>query len=179
VKELRLRGLNDPVAAAPFLPVFMADYNRRFATPPAIAYDAHRPLRPEDNLEQLFTLQETRRISRQLTVHYKRDLYVLADTGANRRLRGATAVVHAAADGTVIIRANGQELPARLFPKDHSRIAPGAVIEHKQLDGVFAWIAAQQQARAAARLANPKISCREKHRIRTGAAPRIPAPPPP
>src|SRR5437773_9382944 len=35
VKELRLRGLNDPVAAAPFLPEFMADYNRRFAKPPA------------------------------------------------------------------------------------------------------------------------------------------------
>src|SRR5207247_8031501 len=35
VKELRLRGLHDPVAAAPFLPEFMADYNRRFAKPPA------------------------------------------------------------------------------------------------------------------------------------------------
>src|SRR5437773_7243163 len=33
VKELRLRGLNTPAAAEPFLPVFMADYNRRFATP--------------------------------------------------------------------------------------------------------------------------------------------------
>src|SRR5439155_9143612 len=58
VKELRLRGLDDPVAAAPFLPAFMADYNRRFAKPPAIAYDAHRPLRPADDLDQLFTLQE-------------------------------------------------------------------------------------------------------------------------
>jgi hypothetical protein len=37
----------------------------------------HRPLRPEDALGEVFTLQETRRISRQLTVHYKRDLYVL------------------------------------------------------------------------------------------------------
>jgi len=50
VKELRLRGLNDPGAATPFLPTFMADYNRRFAKPPAVAYDAHRPLRSEDDL---------------------------------------------------------------------------------------------------------------------------------
>src|SRR5213080_4492801 len=57
VKELRLRGLNDPAAAAPFLPVFMADYNRRFAKPPAVAHDAHRPLRPDDDLSELFTLQ--------------------------------------------------------------------------------------------------------------------------
>jgi hypothetical protein len=89
----------------------VADYDRRFAKPPAIAYDAHRPLRPADDLDQLSTLQETRRISRQLTVHYKRDLYVLEGTVANRRPRGATAVVHEAADGTVTIRANGQTSP--------------------------------------------------------------------
>ena len=49
VEELRSRGLNEPVAAAPFLPVFRADYNRRFAKSPAVAYDAHRPLRPDDD----------------------------------------------------------------------------------------------------------------------------------
>ncbi|HXJ34078.1 MAG TPA: ISNCY family transposase [Candidatus Eisenbacteria bacterium] len=174
VKELRLQGLHDPVAAAPFLPAFMADYNRRFAKPPAIAYDAHRPLRPADDLDQLFTLQETRRISRQLTVHYKRDLYVLADTVANRRLRGTTVTVHEAADGTVTLRANGQELTARLFPKDHACIDPGAIVEHKHLDGVFEWIATQQQQRDAARLAHPKISLREKQRIRAGAPSRSP-----
>jgi hypothetical protein len=60
VKELRLRGLHRPLRPAS-----------------ARRYDAHRPLRPEDALGEVFTLQETRRISRQLTVHYKRDLYVL------------------------------------------------------------------------------------------------------
>ena len=175
VKELRLRGLNDPVAAAPFLPEFMADYNRRFAKPPAVAYDAHRPLRPEDDLSALFTLQETRRISRQLTVHYKRDLYLLEDSVATRQLRGATATVSEAEDGTVTIRATSRLLPARLYPKDHAQLDPGAVVEHKHLDGVFAWIAAQQQQRDAGRLTNRKLSLREKHRIRTGSAPRIPA----
>src|SRR5207302_8393669 len=119
VKELRLRGLHEPVAAAPFLPEFMADYNRRFAKPPAVAYDAHRPLRPEDDLTQLFTLQETRRISRQLTVHYKRDLYVLEDTAATRRLRGATGVGSEAEGGTVTLRLNGRVLAARRYPTAH------------------------------------------------------------
>ena len=170
-----MRGLNDPAAAAPFLPLFIADYNRRFAKPPAVAYDAHRPLRPEDDLTQIFTLQATRRISRQLTVHYKRDLYVLEDAVTTRRLRGATAVVSEAEDGTVTIRANGRVLPARLHPKDHAHLDPGVVVEHRHLDGVFAWIAAQQQQRDAVRLTNRKLSLREKHRIRTGSAPRIPA----
>jgi Winged helix-turn helix len=175
VKELRLRGLNDPGAAAPFLPAFMTDYNRRFAKPPAVAYDTHRPLRSEDDLARIFTLQATRRISRQLTVHYKRDLYVLEDAVGTRRLRGATALVSEAEDGAVTIRANDRVLAARLYPKAHARIDPGAVVEHKHLAGVFEWIAAQQHERDAARLANRKISLREKHRIRAGSAPRIPA----
>jgi hypothetical protein len=70
-------------------------------------------------------------------------------------------------------------LPARLYPKDHAQLEPGAVVEHKHLDGVFAWIAAQQQERDVTRLANPKISQREKQRIRAGAAPRSPAASPP
>src|SRR5881409_1988286 len=175
VKELRLRGLNDPAAATPFLPIFMADYNRRFAKPPAVAYDAQRPLRPEDDLTQLFTLQETRRISRQLTVHYKRDLYVLDDTVATRRLRGATVVVSEAEDGTVTMRINGRVLAARLYPKDHAQLDPGVVVEHKHLDGVFAFIAAQQQQRDAAGLASPKLTRREKDRLHAGSALRAPA----
>src|SRR5437764_2453324 len=175
VKELRLRGLNDPVAAAPFLPEFMADYNRRFAKPPAVAYDAHRPLRPEDDLTGIFTLQVTRRISRQLTVHYKRDLYVLEDTVRTRRRRGATVVVSEAEGGTVTMRINGRVLAARLYPKDHAQLDPGVVVEHKHLDGVFAFIAAQQQQRDAARLASPKLTRREKDRLHAGLALRAPA----
>ena len=161
--------------AAPFLPEFMADYNRRFAKPPAVAYDAHRPLRPGDDLTQLFTLQETRRIGRQLTVHYKRDLYVLDDTVATRRRRGATVVVSEAEDGTVTMRINGRVLAARLYPKDHAQLDPGVVVEHKHLDGVFAFIAAQQQQRDAARLASPKLTRREKDRLHAGSALRAPA----
>ncbi|TMA46854.1 MAG: transposase family protein, partial [Deltaproteobacteria bacterium] len=101
VKELRLRGLSTPAAAEPFLPLFMADYNRRFATPARVAYDAHRPLLPSEDLTEIFTFQELRRITAQLTVNYKRGLYVLEDSVANRRLRRTTALVSEAADGTV------------------------------------------------------------------------------
>src|SRR5262245_51272854 len=59
------------------------------------------------------------------------------------------AIVSEAEDGTVTIRANGHVLPARLYPKDHAQLDPGAVVEHQHLDGVFDWIAAQQQQRDA------------------------------
>ena len=170
VKELRLRGLSTPAAAEPFLPVFMADYNRRFATPARVAYDAHRPLLPSEDLTEIFTFQELRRITAQLTVNYKRGLYVLEDSVANRRLRRTTALVSEAADGTVTIRGNGRVLAYRLHPRDHARLVPGVVVEHKHLDGVFAWIAAQQHDRDAARLANPKVTLRAKKRLRAAAS---------
>lgn len=162
VKELRLRGLNDPISATPFLPEFRADYNARFAKPPRVAYDAHRPLRPEEDLEQIFTWQETRQISRQLTVNYKRDLYIVEDSLENRRLRGKTVMISEDAQSRVTIRANGRVLAARRFAKDHAELDPGTVVDHKHLDGAFAWIAAQQPARDAARLASPKLTRREK-----------------
>ena len=108
-------------------------------------------------------------------MNYKRDLYVLEDAVGIRRLRGATALVSEAEDGAVTISANDRVLAARLYPKAHARIDPGAVVEHKHLAGVFEWVTAQQHERDVARLANRKISLREKQRIRAGSAPRIPA----
>ena len=140
-------------------------------SPPArVAYDAHRPLLPSEDLTEIFTFQEFRRVTAQLTVNYKRGLYVLEDSVENRRLRRMTALVSEAADGTVTIRGNGRVLAYRLHPRDHAQLVPGVVVEHKHLDGVFAWIAAQQHERDAARLANPKVTLRTKKRLRAAAS---------
>jgi hypothetical protein len=45
----------------------MADYNARFAKPPANGKDLHRPLRDDDNLEDAFAWKEERTLSRALT----------------------------------------------------------------------------------------------------------------
>ena len=85
-------------------------------------------------------------------------------------------VVSEAEDGTVTMRINGRVLAARLYPKDHAQLDPGVVVVHKHLDGVFAFIAAQQQQRDAARLASPKLTRREKDRLHAGSAPAGPRP---
>ena len=171
VQELRLRGISRPAEAAPFLPIFLADHNRRFAIPPRVAHDAHRALHPDDDLTQIFTLQEPRLITTQLTVNYKRGRYLREDTVENRRLRRTSALVSEAADGPVTIRGDGRVLPYRLHPRDQAVLVPGVVVAHEHLDGAFAWIAAQQRARNAARLANPKITRRAKQRLQTAMAP--------
>ena len=77
VKELRLRAISDIDAANAFAPAFLADYNRRFARAPRSEHDAHRPLLPSHDLDRIFSWQETRRVSKSLTLNDKRVLYVL------------------------------------------------------------------------------------------------------
>jgi hypothetical protein len=51
VKELRLAGAATLAQGNALLPGFIADYNARFAKPPADKKDLHRPLRAGDDLE--------------------------------------------------------------------------------------------------------------------------------
>lgn len=53
VKELRLHGINSMEAANRFAPIFMADFNARFGKTPRSEFDAHRPLRGDENLARI------------------------------------------------------------------------------------------------------------------------------
>ena len=48
VKEMRLRGIDTVAAGNAFLPIFMADYNTRFAKAPFDERDLHRPVCTEN-----------------------------------------------------------------------------------------------------------------------------------
>src|SRR3954468_7246004 len=80
VKELRLAGASSLAEGNALLPAFMADYNARFAKPPANGKDLHRPLRDEDKLEDAFAWKEERTLSRALTLQYDKVVFVLAPT---------------------------------------------------------------------------------------------------
>ncbi|KAE8760097.1 hypothetical protein FSO04_10355 [Paraburkholderia madseniana] len=55
VKELRLRGISTIDASNAHAPAFIASYNARFAKPPKSAFDAHRPLRDDEDLDAILT----------------------------------------------------------------------------------------------------------------------------
>ena len=67
VKEMRLRGISSMEQANQFAPEFIADFNRRFAVTPRSVHDAHRPLSSQENLNVIFSWQEPRIISKNLT----------------------------------------------------------------------------------------------------------------
>ncbi|OUL74541.1 ISNCY family transposase [Paraburkholderia hospita] len=132
VKELRLRGISTVAEANAYAPVFMAAYNARFAKPPRSPFDAHRPLREDEDLDAILTWRVQRKVSDALTVLNDRVIWLLDDTPATRRLIGRYIDVWEYPDGRLEIRADGVALPC--VPYDRlAEIDQGAVVGHKRL----------------------------------------------
>ncbi|PRH48418.1 ISNCY family transposase [Burkholderia multivorans] len=132
VKEMRLRGISTVADANAYAPSFITMYNARFAKPPRSDFNAHRPLRDDENLDRLMTWRETRRVSKSLTVLYDRVLYLLDDTLESRKLIHRYIDVWEYPDGRIEIRADGEVLRCRLYDK-LAEVDQGAIIEHKRL----------------------------------------------
>ncbi|POR45063.1 transposase [Paraburkholderia eburnea] len=136
VKEMRLREIGTVAEANAWAPSFMAAYNARFAKPPKSSFDAHRPLRDDENLDLLMTWRETRRVTKSLTVQYDRVMYLLDDTPENRKLIHRYIDVWEYPDGRIEIRADGRELPYRQYDR-LAEVDQGIVVEHKRLSHVL------------------------------------------
>lgn len=165
VKELRLRRISDMDAANVFAPEFIADYNRRFAREPQSAHDAHRPLLPHEKLDRVFTWQEERHVTQNLTLHYKRIMYLLEPSELARAAAGKKVVVRETNAGDVVIEYKGVALPARQFVKD-ARVSQGAIADNKILGPLLAQIRAQQEERDAQTLATKRLTLRDEDLMR-------------
>jgi hypothetical protein len=168
VKELRLQGISTPEAGNAFLPTFRADFNRRFARAPVNPHDAHRPVRADEDLATIFTWQEARKLSTNLTVHYQCITYLVTPSPETLALRGHQVQIHEDAAGQVTVRHQGTLLPTQPFVDKKPMVRQADIVANKRLDVVLTQIHAQQQARDAARLANPYLTLRQKARIRAG-----------
>jgi len=114
VKELRLQGIDTIEQANRFLPAFIEDYNRRFAVEPQHADDAHREvLHNAEELERIFCLHHTRKLSKNLSLQFRNTEYQLQDYGKGYRLRGATVTVCEAFDGTITLIHKGHTMTYR------------------------------------------------------------------
>jgi hypothetical protein len=167
VKELRLRGIRDVEAANAFAPEFMEDYNRRFARAPRSEHDAHRPLQPSDDLARIFTWQETRVVSKSLTLNYKRVLYVLDPSDAARAARGKRVHIEEREDGSLSFWHGERELLATAFPKEHG-VRQGDVVENKRLSATIEFIKTRQRERIEAQAAKPSTTLRKARLLRAG-----------
>jgi len=146
VKELRLAGARRLAAGNALLPRFMADYNARFAKPPANAKNLHRPLRAGDDLDDALAWKEERTLSRALTLQYDKVLFILEPSEPAQAAIGRRVTVVDYPDGRLSIRYRGVELAYRTFDK-LQQVEQGAIAGNKRLGAVLAMIRDQQLRR--------------------------------
>ena len=138
VKELRLQGINDMEAGNRFLPSYLADFNQRFAVPPRDAQDAHRPLLPSEDLSRIFTLQETRVLSKNLSLQYHKVLYQIQSPRPDYALRRAHVLVCEDRHGHIRLEYKGQILPYTILERQAHQ---AAIVPAKLLDTVLEAVA--------------------------------------
>ena len=115
VKEMRLLGISSMEAGNAYLPAFMQDFNQRFAEEPRSSVDAHRALTPREDLSRIFTWQETRTLSKNLTLQFDKVVYQIQTERPTYALRQAEVTVCRNADQHVTILYQGKALPYTIF----------------------------------------------------------------
>ncbi len=139
-KELRLRGISSWEAGNAYLPEFMDDFNQRFAAQPRSTHDAHRPLTAQDNLAQILTWQETRKLTKNLTIQFHKVVYQIQTQRPTYAMRHAAVTVCLDAQGNITILYKGKPLNYTIF---HKQAKQAEVVQAKQID-----LALQNQRKA-------------------------------
>ncbi len=165
VKELRLASISSIEAANEAAPAFVDAYNIRFGRDPMSDHDAHRPVRKDEDLEKIFTWQEDRKISKELTVQFQGGRYLIEPGPETLELRGRRCRVHEYFNGHVELRYDGRPLPFTVF-EEQRRVSQGDIVANKRLGAVLATIQVDQRKRDEEALASPRVRNRKKERIR-------------
>jgi hypothetical protein len=116
-KEMRLLGISTRQAGNAYLPEFIEDFNQRFADNPRSDVDAHRPLTAKDDLARILTWQESRTISKNLTVQFENIVYQIQTERPTYTMRNAIITVCVDAKQNVTLLYKGKSLPYNIFHK--------------------------------------------------------------
>jgi transposase len=133
-KELRLRGISDWEAGNAFLPEFIDDFNRRFAVQPRSSHDAHRPLARSENLSRIFTWRESRVLSNNLTLQFRKIVYQIQVKRPSYAMRKAPVTISLDAHQNVSILYKGKSLPFTTF---HKQAKQSEVVPAKHIDSIL------------------------------------------
>ncbi len=131
IKELRERKICSMEEGNKFLDEYTEMHNKKFSTEPASQEDAHQSILPSHNLEKLFMLKEERVLSKDLSIHYKNEIYQI-DSNTIYRLRGKKVEVFESDGEIKMILQEGKPLK---YHKWKERIMmPAAVMDVKELE---------------------------------------------
>jgi len=134
VKEMRLRGIDDMQQGNAYLPEFMADFNARFAVQPRSSLNAHRTLLAHHDIGHILAWQETRTISKNLTIQFKNVVYQIHTDRPTYALHNIQVTLCQDIQGKVAILYKGKPLAYTLFKKQERQ---AEVVTAKQVDHVL------------------------------------------
>ncbi len=130
-KELRLQSICSWEAGNRYLPEFVEDFNRRFAVSPRSDHDAHRPLTAQDNLARILTWQESRLLTKNLTLQFQKVVYQVQTQRPTYAMQHAVVTVCLDAQGKVTLLYKGKPLEYTIF---HMQAKQAEIVQTKHLD---------------------------------------------
>ncbi|WP_143698096.1 ISNCY family transposase [Vibrio sp. qd031] len=145
VKEMRLHNINTIEQANAWLPYFIDDFNTRFAKAPNYPNNLHRPIRETaDELDDIFSWQETRKLSKSLTLQYDKVVYLIDATEENTRLAREVVKVLDCPDGRIAIQYGERKLTFKIFDKLED-VDQTQIVDNKRLGNVLKFAQQKQE----------------------------------
>jgi len=145
VKEMRLRNISTVDEGNKYLSEFITGFNTKFSKEPLNTKDMHRPLMDhEKDLNEIFCVQESRTLTKNLTVQYDKRVYIIKDSIETRVLARKKVTVYDYYDGGINIKYENKILPYSIFDKI-KKSKQGRVIENKRLEAALNFIIDEQQ----------------------------------
>ena len=145
IKEMRLKGICSIEQANVWLPCFIEEFNQKFAKMAFNPKNLHRPItETAEELDDIFTWREPRRVTNSLTITYDKCVYLLENTEENQRLIGKYLEFLEYPDGTVAIMHNSRKINYSLFDK-LSQLNQREIVENKRLSAVLNHIQQQHE----------------------------------
>ncbi len=158
IKEMRLQCINTIEDANQWLPSFIADFNQRFAKAAKFPKNMHRVVRQTaEELDDIFSWQEVRKVSASLTFQYDKVLYLIEDTEENTRLVRENVLVLDYPDGRIAAKYGERQLNFRMFDK-LEKVDQGRIVDNKRLGHVLKFAQQKQEE-----LENAEKRERSKH----------------
>jgi transposase len=131
VKEMRLRSISSLADGNAYLAEFIEDFNRRFAIEPRSSVNAHRPLTAKDDLARILTWQESRTLSKNLTLQFEKVVYQIQTQRPTYAMRQAVVTVCKDARRNLTLLYQGKSLPYTVF---HQQAKQSEVVPSKNVN---------------------------------------------
>lgn len=133
IKEMRLEGISSMEAGNLYLKRYMKKYNKKFGKEPLDKEDAHRPVVFSDKLEEIMSIQEKRKLSKELSFQYKGTIYQIKADKPSYRMQYAHITIIDDGSGKIKADYQGQHLP---YEKWDELPIQGKIVDSKALNWI-------------------------------------------